>query len=149
VPVIVVGEERVHVGGGGVIAENLDGRVDEGAFAVRAAAVGKGEGLLRRSSSEAVSHIALQELLQLGVACRDPIEEGSPPRVRRAFRCGIARGSLGDVISRARRSADASSQIDRDGSTGHQPRISVPLFDTSGEATVGPRETLDRCNGLC
>jgi len=78
VPLTIARQECAHVGDGSKISPYLDYRVDERALAVRASAIGKNECVFTCESGEAISDVALQELLQLGIAIGDAIEEGSP-----------------------------------------------------------------------
>ena len=74
----LAGDECRHVGHGRVVAEYLGDGVDEGRLAVGPGAVRKHENMLAGEAGAAISEVALQKPLQLGVAVGDALEKCRP-----------------------------------------------------------------------
>src|SRR5262245_17331730 len=110
-PLVAGDQERVHVGDGGIVAEDAGDGVDERALAVRAGAVGENENVLMREAGATVADIALQEFLQLTITRGHALKECAPQWMRRTRWRRRARSLLGDVIERVGRSPDAGAQV--------------------------------------
>ncbi len=151
---VLAGDEGAHVRHRGVVPEYSGDRIDEGALAIGAGAVGEDKDVFGREAGAAIADVALQEALQLGVAVSDAHEKVGPLRMRRAGRGCAARRLFGDVVEGIGRPPGAGTQVVScsrhvPSSCVEEPRLVVPLGNGCRQSPVGRCEPRDGSNGLC